>query len=423
MESRKHLNYNELLSLYSYISKEYTMEYIAELLNCNRSTIYRLIKKHRKYKPGKQKVISKAFKNCVHLNNCKKENKIDKCPDDCPLYKKWSCPKLSKFPFICDFCEKKNTCLRDKYFFNPEEAHMERVIDNKESKTGTHISKSTLNSFSEFIEPLIKNGLSIESIYSSYQESFPVSTRQVRNWVDKKLIENVSRVDLINAQKRDFRPEYNYKRISNNPLIKVNRTYESYLEFKEEYGITDRFELDTIHGKRADKKCILTIHYPRYKFQIGLLLNSCSPDEVLRVMMNIRDLIGKDNYIKLFRVYLADNGFEFDKLYLLENDPDTNEKISRVFYTRPYRSGDKGSCERNHELFRYFITKGQSFEDLTQEKLNFMFSNINSYPRKSLEYKPPYELMSKRFGEDIVKKLGIRFIEFKYLTFKSKNIK
>ena len=88
--------------------------------------------------------------------------------------------------------------------------------------------------------------------------------------------------------------------------------------------------------------------------------------------------------------------------------------------TIPYRSGDKGSCEKNHELFRYVISKGKSLDDITQEELNFIFSNINSYPRKSLNYNTPVDVMIKLMGINFVSKLGICKIPFKQLTFKKK---
>ena len=75
---------------------------------------------------------------------------------------------------------------------------------------------------------------------------------------------------------------------------------------------------------------------------------------------------------------------------------------------------------RNHELFRYVIAKGKSLDDLTQENLNFIFSNINSYPRKSLGYRCPIDVINSIMGKDFASKLGIVKIPFKQLTFKKK---
>ena len=48
---------------------------------------------------------------------------------------------------------------------------------------------------------------------------------------------------------------------------------------------------------------------------------------------------------------------------------------------------------------------------LTQEKIDLMFSHINSTPRSSLGGKTPYEAFTFFYGEDILKKLNIQKIE------------
>ena len=40
-----------------------------------------------------------------------------------------------------------------------------------------------------------------------------------------------------------------------------------------------------------------------------------------------------------------------------------------------------------------------------------MFSHINSTPRKSLNYKSPYEVFTFMYGEDVTKKLNIQKIQ------------
>ena len=53
------------------------------------------------------------------------------------------------------------------------------------------------------------------------------------------------------------------------------------------------------------------------------------------------------------------------------------QTICRTFFTRPYRSNEKAECERNHETIRYCLPKGKSLNNLTQDQVNEMFSNIN----------------------------------------------
>ena len=51
----------------------------------------------------------------------------------------------------------------------------------------------------------------------------------------------------------------------------------------------------------------------------------------------------------------------------------------------------KPHVENNHEFIRDIILKKKSMSNLTQDKLDLMFSHINSVPRKSLGGKTPYE--------------------------------
>ena len=80
-----------------------------------------------------------------------------------------------------------------------------------------------------------------------------------------------------------------------------------------------------------------------------------------------------------------------------------------VFYCHPLSSFEKGSCERNHVLFRYIQYKGWSFDNFTQEDINCLFSNINSYPRKSLNEKTPYQVVLEdpRLGKEFLDLIGI----------------
>ena len=67
---------------------------------------------------------------------------------------------------------------------------------------------------------------------------------------------------MINTLSRPYISKaYKYQpATSRNPLMKASRTYEDYLKFKEEHPGFKVVQLDTVHGKRGDKKCILTIY-------------------------------------------------------------------------------------------------------------------------------------------------------------------
>ena len=59
-----------------------------------------------------------------------------------------------------------------------------------------------------------------------------------------------------------------------------------------------------------------------------------------------------------------------------------------------------------HEFIRRVLPKGKSFDELTQEDIDKMMNHINSYKRKKLNGKSPYEAFCFYYGEELAQKLG-----------------
>ena len=66
--------------------------------------------------------------------------------------------------------------------------------------------------------------------------------------------------------------------------------------------------------------------------------------------------------------------------------------------------------EKNHTLFRDICPKGTSFDNFTQEKINMIFSHVNSVKRKIYNGKTPYEMFTFAFSKDLARVLGIQEI-------------
>ena len=109
----------------------------------------------------------------------------------------------------------------------------------------------------------------------------------------------------------------------------------------------------------------------------------------------------------IFEANLCDNGTEFAQFYEIER------YVGKSFYATPYRSNDKPHCERAHEFIRYVFPKGKSLNKITQETLDEVFSNINSYVRKSKGDKTPYDLVRAKFGKAFLDVLNIQRIDNK----------
>ena len=88
------------------------------------------------------------------------------------------------------------------------------------------------------------------------------------------------------------------------------------------------------------------------------------------------------------------------------------------YHCNPSAPYQKGSAERNHEFIRFFIPKGKSFNDRTQDDINLMMNHINSYKRAGLGNKTPYEMMEFLYGKTVCKALGLKLIPADEVTLK-----
>ncbi len=83
-----------------------------------------------------------------------------------------------------------------------------------------------------------------------------------------------------------------------------------------------------------------------------------------------------------------------------------------LYFCHSYSSNEKGDCEKNHEYIRYVLPKGTVFDFLTQDKVYFMMSHINSTKRPSV-IGTPYDFMALTYGTDLLNLLQIKKIESK----------
>ena len=122
------------------------------------------------------------------------------------------------------------------------------------------------------------------------------------------------------------------------------------------------------------------------------------------------DRLGGKLFNQLFPVIVTDNGSEFSNPKKIEyrSYPVEGYGLRRtsIYYCDAGCPYQKGAIEVNHELIRRVLPKGTSFDNLTQKDVTRMMDHINSYKRKKLNDRSPYETFSFHYGEEVLKLLG-----------------
>ena len=392
---------DDRINIQAALEKFMSLDELSKLIKKNRSSIYRELHNYCIIKPSNRK----SCFYCSKMEECR-ENGVFletmtkyKCLDYVPF----KCPKLSKYPYVCNGCSFIEHCHRNKRYYNcikAETLSRENRITTRKRK---RIDENNIAKINEIVTPLVKKGQSLHHIYETNSKlKIICSERTVRRLIYDGYLDVTASFLPRYVRFRHNSKEYLIKRSKASNIERMlGRTYTDYSKFLKRHPNSSAVQYDSVLGKKGDKKAILTITFPKERFQFGRLIQKGDPMSVISTMNYIFNLIGYDKAKNIFAVNLADNGLEFSNFHLLEM------RDVRVYFTNPYRSTDKAACERNHEFIRYIIPKKRTLDNLTQDKLNLMFSHINSYIRKSNQNKTPFDLIKERFGSEFLSLIGI----------------
>lgn len=379
----KHLSFEDRCTIEEFLNYGYNFSQIANRIGKDRTTISDEIRKHRFLRE--------------RLNNDSKP-----------------CCFESKPPYVCNGCKKKNCCKRMRYTYNHAVAYNEYKKGLINSRKQVYITKEQVASINDVIAPLmIHKHHSVNQVYISHPELLPFSKSTFYKYIDLGIV-NIKNVDLQRKVKYKVKKEYHYIREKINTKIKVGRFYTDFKDYLEYHPNCSIVEMDTVIGTSGGKggKCFLTLLFRQYNLMLIYLLPYKHSNYVTQVFNYLKELLGIDEFKRLFEVILTDNGTEFSDPESIEVDFNTGEIISNVFYCDPNCSWQKGSIEKNHEYIRYILPKGTSFAGLTQDDCNLIASHINSVPRLSLNNISPYEASINFIGKENLDKLKIDKINY-----------
>ena len=194
--------------------------------------------------------------------------------------------------------------------------------------------------------------------------------------------------------------------------IGLKDTIETYKDFEAlpDDKKMDAVEMDCVVGRRVEVQAILTLLFRRFRFQLMLFLPKHTQEEVGKALDMVERLIGLREFKRLFGVILTDRGSEFLDYGVIEKSCTSRGSRCRVYYCDPMKSGQKGSCEKNHVELRKVIPKGSSFAKLTPAKLSVVCSHVNSYGRPQFGGASPLQLASQVVPAELLDGLSIGLV-------------
>jgi IS30 family transposase len=182
--------------------------------------------------------------------------------------------------------------------------------------------------------------------------------------------------------------------------------------------------MDSLMGARGSGKCLLTVHFVDTSLMLAFLRDANTSQSVIDVFGDLFAVLKRKNFETLFPVILTDNGSEFSNPRAIEYGPYQADLLrTKIFYCDPSSPYQKGALEVNHELIRRVIPKGTSLCDLSQKDVKRMMDHINSYKRKKLNDRSPYDAFSFLYGEELLQLLGCSRIPAENIILKPRLLK
>jgi len=323
--------------------------------------------------------------------------------------------KLTQAPYVCNGCEKRPKCNLEKSFYSAVIAENEAKLLLRDSRSGISLDEDEIQRIDGIVTPLVLQGQSIHHICCSNKDSIMSSERTIYNYVNDHVL-TAKNIDL--PRKVRYRPRKKVKtRFKVDKTCVIGRSYNDFLAFMESTEHSAIVEMDTVEGRKGGK-VILTLSFINSSFMLAYLRDANTSKSVTDIYQMLWEVLDKKNFMELFPVILTDNGSEFSDPTAIEFDEENNRR-THLFYCHPSSPFEKGACENNHEFIRRILPKGSSFDHLTQEDdIQLMLNHINSYQRKKLNNKSPYETLAFLHGEEVLRRLGAEFISPQYIILK-----
>ena len=368
----KHLSLEDRKNIELGIIEGFSKSQIAKKINRSPVTVSNEIIKHRKIKPRNTFNMDSI---CIHLKECHR-------------------------------CIKK--CKLDKYFYYATKANESYLYTLVDSRVGVNLDYPELKQIATIMKPLLNQGQTIYQILENHKEITQCS-KTLYTYIEMGLFKEFG-IDNFSLKKKVSRRIKSKKLKKRKQTINYEgREYKDYLEYAKAHPFEHTTEMDTVYNSQSGPY-IQTFIFENTGFMIGLLKQKKTAEEMSNSFNYFQDILPDDMYQKLFSLILTDRGSEFAKPQLFEINHETGEIRGNIFYCDAQMPSQKPHVENNHEFIRDIIPKKQSMRDLTQDKLNLLFSHINSVPRKSLGGKTPYEAFEFFYGKETIDKLNIQKI-------------
>jgi len=315
------------------------------------------------------------------------------------------CQKTRRFPYVCNGCSDKYRCRYKQYRYEATSAQKQADYNLVATRQGINLTKEEFTILDSKIKDGILNKQSIYHIIKSNEE-LSVSVSTVYRLINNHRL-TTSKMDLPYActykkRKKQIKAyEYN----DNRKIDRSNRTFIDYLAFVHDRPNTFTTQMDFLGSIKSDSNSILSLIIVELHFVILFIIENKNSSKVNELFNYLEALLGRATFKKVFPVILTDRDPSFSNFLAIEDNQQTSEERTKIFYCDAFRSNQKATVENINKQLRQFFPKKQSIDSYTNDDMKVHMMNINNRKVSSLSGFSPNEAFVKLYGQSILEKL------------------
>lgn len=321
-KKNKHMTIADHIEIEKGLSQNESFASIARRIGVSTSTVSREVKQNRTFSA----IDRKTFNLCVHKNECKRTNVCGACPEGpakckgcrrvkrflaCDAFDERTCELLDKAPFVCGTCPRYMNCRSRHAGYHAIKAQLAYECRLTESREGIALTADELAHVVRLVKAHLQKGWSFEAIWAAFGDALPVSVRTMYAYAERGIL-GLANIDLPKKVRYKPRRRVRAWRV----LDRSGRSYSDFLELPA--SMRDAaVQMDCVMGRAHGYKCILTLHFPQWEFQLMMLLEEHTASCVVGALDFIESAIGYARFKRLFGIILTDRGIEiadFDAL-------------------------------------------------------------------------------------------------------------
>lgn len=266
----------------------------------------------------------------------------------------------------------------------------ENYIKNKSKCGAKYKLFKDKNLVKDLEDAILKNKLSPDafigrSIRLGWKYNISITVHSIYNYIDRNQLK-IKPMDLLMKVKRKVRKANNADTFHKKNKRRLGLSIEerdSEISLREEFG---HWEGDCVVDKSNNGVFVLSERKTRMYFVFKLKHHNS--ESVMEKMRYLKRKFGK-NFRNIFKTITVDNGSEFWKM------TECQKWKTKIYFTHPYSSWEKGTVENCNGILRRYIAKGKDIKSINRQTIESCCMQINNIPRKILNYQTANECFEK----------------------------